>query len=51
MNWPKIIGWLIAIFAVWYIFSNPAGAGVTVQHLLHLLSRAGDSIAIFLQSL
>lgn len=47
----KIVGWLLVVFVVWYLLTNPDGAAHFGQHLLNGLRSAGDSLAKFVSSL
>jgi hypothetical protein len=51
MPTKKIVGWLLAIFVVWYLLTNPDGAAHFGQHLLNGLRSAGDSLSKFVSSL
>jgi hypothetical protein len=51
MPTKKIVGWLLAIFVVWYLLTNPDGAAHFGQHLLSGLRSAGDSLSKFVSSL
>jgi hypothetical protein len=51
MPWKKIVGWLIVVFAVWYLLTNPDGAGTFVQHVLSGLKSAGNSLSTFVSNL
>ncbi len=47
----KIVGWLLVVFVVWYLLSNPDGAAHFGHHLLNGLRSAGQSLAKFVSSL
>lgn len=47
----KVITWGIVIFIVYYLVSDPGGAGQVVHSALHGLSNAGNSLAQFVSSL
>jgi hypothetical protein len=47
----KIVGWLIVVFVVWYLLTNPDGAAHFGQHVLNGLRSAGQSLAKFVSSL
>lgn len=51
MSTKKIVGWLIAVFVVWYLLTEPDNAALFGQHLLNGLRTAGDSLAKFVSSL
>jgi hypothetical protein len=51
MPTKKIVGWLLAIFVVWYLLTNPDGAAHFGQSVLHGLRSAGDSLSKFVSSL
>jgi len=43
----KVLGWLIAAFAVYYLLTNPEGAAAFVLHILDGLRHAGNSLSSF----
>lgn len=47
----KIVGWLVVIFLVYYLLSQPAGAANAMHGLFNMLKSAGTSLATFLDSL
>jgi len=47
----KVITWGIVIFIVYYLVSDPGGAGQVVQSALNGLRSAGNSLAQFVSSL
>jgi hypothetical protein len=47
----KIVGWLVVVFVVWYLLTNPDGAATFGQHVLHGLRSAGQSLSKFVSSL
>ena len=47
----KIVGWLLVVFVVWYLLTNPDGAAAFGHHLLNGLRSAGQSLAKFVSSL
>jgi hypothetical protein len=51
MSVKKIVTWLLVVFVVWYLLTNPDGAGAFVQHLLNGLKSAGKSLATFVSHL
>ncbi len=51
MNWRKILGWLVVIFLVWFLVTNPAGAAAAVNNVLDALKNVGSSLATFVTSL
>jgi len=44
---PRIVGWLAAAFAVWYLLSNPDGAAGIVLGMLHGLQHLAHSLSQF----
>jgi hypothetical protein len=51
MNVKKILGWVVVIFIVFYLVTNPTGAAHAMTNLLNLLKGAGNSLATFFNSL
>jgi len=51
MPTKKIVGWLIVLFVLFYVLTNPDGAAAFGQHVLHGLRSAGQSLAKFVSSL
>ena len=51
MPTKKIVGWVVAVFVVWYLLTNPDGAALFGQHLLNALRTAGNSLSKFVSSL
>jgi len=51
MPTKKIVGWVIVVFAVWYLLTNPDGAAAFGSHLLNGLKSAGDSLSTFVSNL
>jgi len=51
MPTKKIVGWLLVVFVVWYLLTNPDGAAMFGQHVLSGLRSAGNSLAKFVSSL
>ena len=47
----KVIGWLVVIFIVYWLVSDPSGAAAVVHNLIHWLRGAGNSLARFLSDL
>lgn len=47
----KIVGWLIVVFVVWYLLTNPDGAATFGRHVLDGLRSAGNSLSKFVSSL
>jgi hypothetical protein len=47
----KIVGWLLVVFAVWYLLTNPDGAAAFGRAVLHGLESVGQSLAKFVSSL
>jgi hypothetical protein len=43
----RIIGWLLAAFAVWYLLTSPASAAGVVLGILHGLHQAASSLSQF----
>ncbi len=51
MNWKKVLGWLVVIFLIWFLITNPTGAAAAVTNLLNALKSVGNSLATFFTSL
>jgi hypothetical protein len=51
MSWKKVLGWLVVIFLVWFLITNPTGAAAAVNNLLNALRGIGNSLATFFTSL
>ena len=51
MNVKKVVTWLLVVFAVWYLFTNPDGAATFGSHVLHGLKTAGNSLSSFVSHL
>jgi hypothetical protein len=51
MSWKKVLGWLVVIFLVWFLITNPTGAAAAVTNLLNALRGIGNSLATFFTSL
>jgi len=51
MPTKKIVGWLLVVFVVWYLLSNPDGAAAFGQHVLNGLRSAGQSLSKFVSNL
>lgn len=47
----KVVGWLLVVFVVWYLLSNPDGAATFGSHLINGLKSAGNSLSTFLSNL
>jgi hypothetical protein len=47
----KIIAWAVVLFVVFYITTQPAGAGVFVHHAYDGLHKFATSLAQFINSL
>lgn len=47
----KIITWLIVIFVVFYLVTQPTSAGHLISSAVHGLRDAGSSLARFVNSL
>ena len=47
----KVVGWLLVIFVVWYLLTNPDGAATFGSHLLNGLKHAGNALSTFLSHL
>jgi hypothetical protein len=47
----KIVMWLLIIFVVWYVLSNPDGAAAFGSHVLNGLKSAGQSLSKFVSNL
>jgi hypothetical protein len=48
---PRIIGWVLVAFAVYYVVTNPDGAAGFVHSILDDLRNAGDSLSRFINQL
>jgi len=48
---PRIIGWALVAFAVYYLVTNPDGAAGFVHSILNGLRDAGDSLSRFINHL
>jgi hypothetical protein len=48
---PRIIGWALVAFAVYYMVTNPDGAAGFVHSVLDGLRQAGDSLSRFVNHL
>jgi len=48
---PRIIGWALVAFAVFYLVTNPDGAAGIVHSILDGLRHAGDSLSRFVDHL
>lgn len=51
MNVKKIVTWLLVIFVVFYLLTDPNGAAHFVSHALSGLKSAGKSLSTFLSHL
>jgi hypothetical protein len=47
----RIVGWLLAAFALYYLLTDPAGAAGLVHHVLNGLRSAGNSLSQFASNL
>jgi hypothetical protein len=47
----KIVVWVLVVFAVWYLLTNPDGAAAFGSHVLNGLKSAGKSLSTFLSQL
>jgi hypothetical protein len=47
----KFVGVVVIILALYFVISNPTGAGALVQNLINLLQRGAESLITFLQSI
>jgi hypothetical protein len=47
----KIVGWVIVVFLVWYLLTNPDGAATFGSHLINGLKSAGNSLSKFVSHL
>lgn len=47
----KLLKWAIVAFLVFYVVTNPSGAGATAHHLLNGVHQAASSLSTFLSSL
>ena len=48
---PRIIGWALVAFVVYYLVTNPDGAAGFVHSILDGLRHAGDSLSEFFNHL
>lgn len=47
----KVLTWVIIAFAVFYVLKDPGGAANAVRGAAGGLGEAGDSVAVFFESL
>ncbi|HEY2205567.1 MAG TPA: hypothetical protein VGH99_13930 [Pseudonocardia sp.] len=45
----KVIGWIVAIFVLYIIISQPVHAASMTDNLLASVRSAGDSVIVFVQ--
>ena len=48
MSLKKILGWAVVITVAYYTFTKPTATVAAMHGVLHLLTRAGSSLAAFL---
>jgi hypothetical protein len=48
---PRIIGWALVAFVVFYLVTNPDGAAGSVHSILDGLRNAGNSLSRFVDNL
>jgi hypothetical protein len=51
VNVRKIVVWVLVVFAVWYLLTNPDGAATFGSHILNGLKSAGNSLSTFVSHL
>lgn len=51
MPLKKIVGWAVVVFLVYYLVTQPHGAGHAIGVVLNWLKSAGSSLATFLNSI
>jgi len=51
MNVRRLIMWLVIIFVIWFIVSQPAIAGHDAQGVIGWMQKAGHSLSVFFASL
>lgn len=51
MNVKKIVMWVLVVFVVWYLLTNPDGAAAFGSHVLNGLKSAGKSLSTFISHL
>jgi hypothetical protein len=51
MNAKKILSWVLIIFVVYYLATQPAGAAHFVHGVFNWLHGAGNSLSTFVNSL
>ncbi len=47
----KIITWAVVVFLIYYLVTQPQGAGHAIGSILGWLKNAGSSLATFLNSI
>jgi hypothetical protein len=47
----KVIPWLLVVFVIYYLVTDPGGAAHVVQSILHGLGNIGNSLGSFVNSL
>jgi len=47
----RIIGWVLVVFAVWYLLTDPDGAAALVHGALSWLQHAAGSLSTFVSHL
>jgi hypothetical protein len=47
----KIVGWLLVVFVVFYLLTDPNGAAKFLSSVIHDLKSAGTSLSTFVSHL
>jgi hypothetical protein len=51
VNTKKIVTWVLVIFVVFYLLTDPNGAATFVSHAFNGLKSAGNSLSTFVSHL
>jgi hypothetical protein len=51
MTLRKVIGWVVVIFIIYYLATNPTGAAHAMHSALNGLKSAGHSLSTFVSNL
>lgn len=51
MNWPRIIGILLIVFAVFYVFTQPANAAEATRTLYNGIATGLTNLGIYVKAL
>jgi predicted PurR-regulated permease PerM len=51
VNTKKIVTWVLVIFVVFYLLTDPNGAATFVSHAFNSLKSAGNSLSTFVSHL